>query len=190
MARKRGEYQKRQERQDRIKNVLAIVFILFVGFIFAWMIANDSNAIRHIRQNSLDEYTGSYSYELKRTYGKHTQYYYLFTLDNGDVISIPKSKFENEKILEDLQPLTFQYTKDFRRTLFSPVYVALSIETAESQLTLVSLESSYSGCVHSIWMGAIILFIWLFLFGGLFVLYWFSVCSDKRARKRSKEECR
>ena len=187
MARKRGEYQKRKERQDRLNSVLGIFFILLITFYFLWLIVNNGVAIRHIRQNSLDKYTGSYSYELKRTYGKHTSYYYLFTLDNGDVLSIPKSKFENEKILAERQPLTFQYTKDFRRTMFSPAYVALLIETADGQLTIVSLDSSYSGCVRSIWMGATILLVWLLLFGGLFFMYFSVVYKDKRIPKRAKE---
>ena len=187
MARKRGEYQKRKERQDRFKTGLAILSILLITFALVWLIANEGIAIRHIRQNALEKYTGSYSYELKRTYGKHTHYYYLFNLDNGDVLSIPKSKIENEEILEERYPLTFQYTKGFRKNMFSPVYVALSIETADGQLTIVTLESSYNGCVRSIWIMAIFLFVWLLLFGGLFIMYFYVVHKDKRILKRAKE---
>lgn len=184
MAGKKGQYQKKKVRQEQVRNVFSTITLLFLGFILVWSIVNNSIAIRQIRRNTLKEYTGTYSYELKRTYGKHRHYYYLITLDNGDVVSVPKSRLENTQIFDENPSLTFQYSDQVRRVLFSSAYSVLSMESVDSHMTLVDIETTLRGCVSSIWIYAILLFFWASLPIGWLILYYFAEIYRKRANKR------
>ena len=87
----RGEYQKRRERYEKVKDIFAIIVILFVAFTLTKMIVDNVIILNNIRQNSLETYTGAYSCELKRTYGRRRHHYYFISLQNGDTLSIPRS---------------------------------------------------------------------------------------------------
>jgi hypothetical protein len=186
MGRKRRAYQKRKEQKEMLKDIFGVVVIFVVGFILVWSIVNNAVAVRNIRQNTLEEYTGSYSLELERSYGKHPNYYYRITLDNGDILSIRKSLCENPQILEKRQIMTFRYAENVRSGLFSPCYTALSIETADSNAILIDLETSHRISVRSIWAVSVLLVIWVFLFGGLFLIAFYADIRDKWRRTRKK----
>ncbi len=186
MSRKRKEFQRRQERKEKIQEFFGIVGILFLFFMFVWFIVNDVITMQQIRQNSLEEYTGSYSYEIRRTYGKNHHYYYLFSLDNGDDLLLAKGRLDNDQILNENPILTFQYTKASRERLFSDVYPTLSIETSDGNVTLIHLEDSHSFCVRRVWICSIILSVMLLLFVGLLFVYYFSVIRVKRGVKCKK----
>ena len=91
MGKIRGEYQKRRERYEKVKDIFAIIVILFVAFTLTKMIVDNVIILNNIRQNSLETYTGAYSCELKRTYGRRRHHYYFISLQNGDTLSIPRS---------------------------------------------------------------------------------------------------
>lgn len=184
MSRKRREERKRKERKEKIQDIFGIVGVLFLFFIFVWFIVNDAIAIKQIRQNSLVKYTGSYSYEIKRTLGKSHHYYYLFHLDNGDDLLLAKARLEDDQILKDNPILTFHYTKASRARLFSAVYPALSIETSDGNVTLIHLEGSYSANVRSVWIFSILLSVMFLLFGGLFFAYFYTVLREKQMEKQ------
>ena len=186
MGRKRGNYQKKQVRYKKAKDIFAIFSILFVCFALAKMIVDNAIILNNIRQNTLETYTGAYSCELKRTYGRHRHHYYLISLENGDTLSIPRSSCENQQLLEEQQPLTFRYTVDVRSKWFLDVYAALSITTPDEEISLVDLNESQHSREASVWIISIILFVWIGLFGGLFFAYNYVVHWDCWLRKRKK----
>ena len=179
MARKRGEYQKRKERQERFKDVYGILCIVLLIFVLGWLIINNAIVVHQIRNYNLKEYTGSYSYEQRRTYGKHHRHYYLIRLDNGDVLTVSKEMCDNQQILEESQSLTFQYTDKARTKLFFSAYSALSITSTDGEVSIVDLDTSHQGCVRSIWIFSILLFIFVLLFGGLWITYLYVVKKHK-----------
>ena len=81
MGRKRGKYQKNHGQYEKLKNFFALFAIVFVGFLLIKIIIDKVEIIHNIRQDTLETYTGSYSCELKRTYGRHRHHYYLISLD-------------------------------------------------------------------------------------------------------------
>lgn len=184
MSRRRKEDRKRKERKEKLQDIFGIFAFLLFCFMLVWYIVNDSLAIKQIRQNTLDEYSGSYSYEITRTYGKYTHYYYLFSLNNGDQLLLPKSRLENDQILKENPILTFQYTKASRERLFSDVYPALPIETSDGNVTLIHLEDSHNVCVRRVWMCSILFSVMFLLFGGLLFAYYYTVIREKQMVKR------
>lgn len=184
MSRKTGAYQKRKVRRDRFQDILFFITILLIAFILVGYIVSNVVTVRRIRQNSLEEYIGSYTVEMKRTYGKNSHYYYRITLDNGDVLAVSTSALENGHILEEKQVLAFRYAKEVRRALFSADYTVLSMHTADGEVTLVNVETTHQNAVRAIWVFSILLAVWLLLFGGLFFLYYLALHDDKRHTKR------
>lgn len=170
MARKRGEYQKRKKHQELVKDVFSILTVVFVALVLILLIINDSIAIKQIQRGTLKEYTGAYSSELKRTYGKNRHWYYHITLDNGDSLYLPKSQCENPKLIEEQQAITFHYSKNVRGRLFCSAYRVLSAETVDEDVALLDLNTTTSACVRRIWLMSILLAIWCIIFGGLFLL--------------------
>ena len=187
MSKKKGAYQKQKKRQDQYKDILFIIGILLIALILAGYIISNAVTVRQIRENSLEEYIGSYSLELKRTYGKNVHYYYLITLDNGDVLSISKSALENGHILEEKRQLTFRYSKNVRRGLFSNDYTVLSMDTVDGDVTLVGLETTHKNAVRNIWFFSIFLAVWLLVFGGLLLMYYLAAKEDKRQSKHNNK---
>lgn len=187
MARKRGRYQRRKELLERISDIFAALGIVCVSLVFVWVIVNNVIAVQNIRNLNLEVYTGSYSCELKRTYGKHRNYYYLIELDNGDTLSVSKSKCDNQQTLEECQILTFQYADDVYSRLFSSSYSALSIQSEDCKITILDLDASRRACVRSIWVLSILLFVWVSLFGSLCLAYYFAVIQDKHRKNRRKQ---
>ena len=186
MGRKRGKYQKKHGLHEKAKDIFAIFGILFVGFALAKMIVDNAIILNNIRQNTLESYTGSYSCELKRTYGRHRHHYYLISLENGDTLSIPKSSCENQQLLEKQRPLTFRYTVDVRSKWFADVHAALSITTPDEKISLVDLNESQQSREHSVWIISIILFVWIGLFGGLLFAFNYVMHRDRWLRKHKK----
>jgi hypothetical protein len=186
MGRERGKYQKKHGLYEKANDIFAIFGILFVGFALAKMIVDNAIILNNIRQNTLESYTGSYSCELKRTYGRHRHHYYLISLENGDTLSIPRSSCENQQLLEEQQPLTFRYTVDVRSKWFSDVHAALSITTPDEKISLVDLNESQHSREHSVWIISIILFVWIGLFGGLLFAFNYVMHRDRWLRKRKK----
>ena len=63
MARKRGEYQKRQERKMRNGLVFGLMLLVVTILFCVYGIIENRYTIRQIDDNTLTEYTGKYSYE-------------------------------------------------------------------------------------------------------------------------------
>lgn len=153
MAREKGEYQKRKERQNKIKSVLCVFFfVVFIPLILVYGIVENAFAIQQINDHTLTEYTGSYTYHVKKRYGKHAKTYYEFTLDNGDVVTIRAKYCQNREILGDSRELTIMYHPILTINGFSNTFTAVSITTPDGEVVIRDLDKTYSLRVANIWI--------------------------------------
>lgn len=150
MPRKYGEYQKRKERKTKITNVLCILILIVVTSIILYGIVQNAVNIRDVDYNSLNQYTGTYVYELKARIGKGPSHY-RFTLDNGDVVLTIASQVQNDQLLDDQDKLTVQYTTMYTNPLHRQ-YSAVSIASADGAVEFLDLETSRRESVSMIWI--------------------------------------
>ena len=140
MARKRGEYQKRQERKMRI-GIICVLMLLAVSILLGiYGIVESKYTIQQIDNGTLMEYTGKYSYEYvnhRNIFSRGRSRYYKLTLDNGVVFNLSAGSRYSE-IFDENPVIHVQYYKD----RFRDVYSAVSVTSADGATTLKSLEGS------------------------------------------------
>ena len=145
MARKRGEYQKRQERKIRNGKICALMLFVVVILICISGIVDSKYTIQQIDNGALTEYTGRYSYEYRnerRIFSRGRSSYYRITLDNGITFTLLAGRQYCE-ILDANPVIHVQYFQE----RFRNVYSAVSVTTDDGAVTLKSLESSRKSSV-------------------------------------------
>ena len=139
MARKRGEYQKRQERKIRNGKICALMLFVVVILICISGIVESKYTIQQIDNGALTEYSGRYSYEYRnepKIFSRGRSSYYRFTLDNDVAFTLSAGRQYCEIL--DANPVIYvQYIQE----PFTDKYIAVSVTTADGTVTLRSLES-------------------------------------------------
>lgn len=182
MARKRGEYQRQKEREDKINTFLGIFGLLFLILALTYGIVANGIKLHRINHDTLHEYTGSYSYKIRESYGKHRKTFYIFTLENGDVVTIRKSFCENQEVIASGQDLTIEYVP----ILLRDGYTAVSIATSDGKIDILNLEKIHRQCVLGVWVNSVLLFLFLGLLGFLLVIAYYTGDWNKRIKKLRK----
>lgn len=180
VARKRGEYQRQKEREDKINTFLGIFGLLFLILALTYGIVSNSIKLHRINHNTLQEYTGSYSYQIRKSYGKHQKTFYVFTLENGDVVTIRQSFCENQEVIASGRDLTIEYVP----VLFYDGYTAVSIATSDGETDILGIEKTYRQCISGIWVFSILLFLFLGLSGFLLVIAYYTGDWKRKIKKR------
>lgn len=142
MARNRGKYQRKRELYSRTAKIVFAIVLVLIPAICVSGIVSKMITLNHIQNDSIKEYTGSYSYEFVKRTGRGNSYY-VFTLGNGDVATILKENCRNEDILDNNPELKIQYD----RIPFGDGYGIISIATADEEVVIRSLTSSRNECV-------------------------------------------
>lgn len=179
MARKRGEYQRRKERENKCATIFAVFMWVLLAFTLTWLIVECAVTINQINENSLNEYTGPYTYEVRRG-SRNGSGYYLFTLDNGDILTIEKYSCENPEILDECETLAFKYSDIPELNLFRKSYTAVAIETIGGEKEVRNIEKSYRECVAVVCLCSLLLVFWFFLLGFFVRLAYFTGDWKKR----------
>ena len=118
-----------------------MLFMIMIPIILVYGIVESSYTIRQINDNTLTEFTGSYSYQIKRTrFSKHRKTYYVFTLDNGDVVSIRRKYLQNTDLLDTYHELTIKYYRIMAIDGFSDSFSAVSITTPDGTVEILNID--------------------------------------------------
>lgn len=185
MARKRGEYQRRQERKMTTGTVCALFLFLCVILLCIYGIVDSTYTIRQIDNGTFQEYTGKYSYEYVsrgRLFSRGRSRYYRLTLDNG--VEVTYSAGSRYKEIFDENPVI--HVKYFQEPFFNQ-YSAVSIATADGSVILKSLESSRQFSVSIIRaMPFVITFFSLLSVFFLMLLFKKQIIRFLRKRKKGK----
>ena len=143
MARKKGEYQRQKERQYKIAKIVGVLVLLLIPAFCVSGIVSQMITLKHIHNDSIKEYTGTYTYEFVKRTGGFGNSYYVFTLGNGDVVTILKGECRNEDVLDSNPELKIQYDI----IPFTDAYGILSIATFDGEVVIRSLTRTRNWCV-------------------------------------------
>lgn len=146
MARKRGKYQRRIERKNILAKIFGALVLLFIPIACVSWIISQTITLNHIQNDSIKEYTGTYTYEFVKRTGRFGDSYYVFTLGNGDVVTILKGECRNGDVLDSNPELTIQYD----RFPFRDGYGILSIATSDGEVVIRSLTRTRNWCVINV----------------------------------------
>ena len=109
--------QRQRDRKRKITDgILAVVLLFCFGvclseMVYDWQLFSSEEVLT---------YSGEYRLEVTRSWGRHSNTNYVFTLENGEVVSIPGSYLAHHQTLESWEgALTFRY----------PAYVGLGHDT-------------------------------------------------------------
>ena len=188
MARKRGEYQKRQERKIRNGKICALMLFVVVILICISGIVDSKYTIQQIDNGALTEYTGRYSYEYRnesRIFSRGRSSYYRITLDNGITFTLSAGRQYCE-ILDANPVIHVQYFQE----RFRNVYSAVSVTTGDGTVTFKSLESSRKSSVSLIMaLPVVIVICSLFCVFFLMLLFEKQIKQFLRWRKKKRNKC-
>lgn len=194
MARKRGEYQKRKERHDKVKSIIVILFFFASTVLFLYGLVQAGVNVYDIDHNTLNTYTGKYTYQLKVGYGRHRNSTYIFALDNGNVVLVSKRKMDHEELLDENNALTFQYSTMYSNLLYGR-YSAVSITSADGDVEFVSAVRSRKESVMTVWLLSIFS-VFTLAFGIFFVVvtayvyHWKKRYQNWRKRMQKKSQAK
>ena len=104
---KRGAYQKRKELINRVSRVAAVIVSVVIVFVFLAAVVQNICALREVEDGTLREYSGGYTYSLRKT--RHNASY-SFVLENGDKIVVNSRLLENKDAIELSSKLSFRYS--------------------------------------------------------------------------------
>ena len=176
MARKRGEYQKRQERKMRNRLVFGLMLLVVTILFCVYGIIESRYTIRQIDDNTLTEYTGKYSYEYvnrRRIFARGSHSYYKITLDNGVAFTLSAGRGYSENF--DNNPVIHvQYFQEPFRNL----YTAVSVTAADGDVTIKSLENSKKSSVSLILSLSILIVIF-----ALFSVFFLMLLFEKQIKR-------
>ncbi len=193
MARKRGQYQRRKERENKITGVVCFfVLVIFIPLMLTYGIIDNGSRVYQINNDSLHEYTGKYTYRLHKGYNRRSRSKYIFTLDNGDTVVIPKRYCKNDEILGECQELTIYYDTN---PINANGHSAVSITTTDGQVEILDRDLSYGLRVANVWICSVSLVISVALAIFIVILFYhidwkrrLHVWHKERKRKKSKQK--
>ena len=168
MSQQYREYKRRKKRHERVKNIAACLMVAVISLLLCYVILERAVALHQINQDSLQKYTGSYSYKVIRQ-SRASKAVYIFTLENGVELEVRKAACENESLIGQCEELTFQYSSIQCNPLMGS-YTAQSITTPDGATIIRNIDSSLRGNVGVIWIYSILLSI-LLLILGLYVYF-------------------
>ena len=188
MARKRGEYQRRMERKTKISTVCGLLLFVFTIIFSVFGIISSAYWIQHIDDGTFKEYTGPYSYELRKGISRRSRYNYKITLGNGDTFTISSRNARYSEGLDDNTVIHVQYLQ----VLFRDKYTYISVATPDGSSTIGSLEDSRKSNVSLIWGASIVIVICSLLSASLLVLLFEKQIKQfqrwrKKKRKKRKQ---
>ena len=134
----RGAYQKRKELANRISNagVLIVSIVLFLALIVS--IAQNIYAVQEIKNQTLCEYFGGYTYTLSKT--RHNTNY-LFTLENGEKIVVSGQLLESKDAASFSSELIFRYSSAFSIIPWGG-HIGVSIENSDGSIVILAEDIS------------------------------------------------
>ena len=113
---KKKSVQRQRDRRRKITDGILVVVLLFCFCVCLSESIYDGKLL----SGEVLTYSGEYRLEVTRSWGRHSNTNYVFTLENGEVVSIPGSYLAHHQTLESWEgALTFRY----------PAYVGLGHDT-------------------------------------------------------------
>lgn len=167
MSKRHREYKRRRERQDKMKDIFACAMLVVIVLFLCYGILERAVIVHQINQGSLQEYTGSYEYTISRQ-GRSSKSRYIFTLENGTVLTISKSACENEGLIGKSDELTFLYS-DIQSNPILGRHTAQSIATPDGNTIIRDIDTSKRSNISAIWILSILLTIYLPFFGSVYL---------------------
>ena len=153
MARKRGEYQRRMERKTKISIVCGLLLFVFTIIYSIFGIISSAYWIQQIDEGTFKEFSGPYSYEVRKVISRRSRYNYKFTLGNGDTFTISSENTHYSERLDENTVIHVQYLQ----VLFRDKYTYISVATPDGSITIGSLEDSRKSNVSLIWGASIVI---------------------------------
>ena len=156
MTREKGKPQKRKERLNKRTNILCIILLFGVILLFTYGLVQEAVNIRDINHQTLNSYTGTCKYEYHISFGRHRSNYYLFTLDNGDVVFVTSNLVENEDNLIHCTEFDIQYSTIYSNPFYRR-YAAVSITSADGAISFLNVDRAHGRSVESVWICSVML---------------------------------
>lgn len=127
----------RIKTKRKFSEVFAIIILAIISLFYLVEGVQDLDTV--IRWDSADipEYTGSYSFSVKKPYRNTT---YVFELANGDTIYAPSEYLNPESNIEAFDKLTFRYASHKKISLLGLHYSCVSIESMDGEHITIANE--------------------------------------------------
>ena len=170
--------QYKREQRFLVELWFCTIILFLVGFLFSVSAINHAFTLSHWNTNGILDYTGGYTLS-EHDYLRNTCY--IFTLNNGDVISVPSEHLHIGNF-SDHQALSFRYSK-CKSVFRMGTHDVISIETPGENNQIQYVNVTQTGYQSALTLYTILGIVCLLLFVAFLSFILYSSKTSKRKRK-------